>query len=66
MPVFVIEGKVRPFLEFSGCVYFRYDKADSVYDGLLVRVQYTFVSTHVNSFDRKLVVRIAYHFANEV
>ena len=65
--VFFIKGKVRPCLERSVFVHSRYDKAEVVKNGFLVREQYASTSSlvvtpHGKKFDRKIVTIIAYQF----
>ena len=69
-PVFIIKGKVHPFLERYGFVHSRYDKAELVNNGFLVHVQYTsafslVVTRRGNKFGGKMVVIIVYHFTDK-
>ena len=70
-PVFFIKGKVRPCLEQSIFVHSRYDKAEVVKNGFLVREQYASTSSlvvtpHGKKFGGEMVVRIASQFFDEV
>ena len=61
---------MSPCLERSGFVHSRYNKAELVKNGFLVRVQYAstlslVVTPHGKKFGAKMVIRIARHFANK-
>ena len=69
-PVFVIKIKLCLCLERSGFVHSKYDEAEVVNYGFLVRVQYTSMSSLVvaprgEKFGGKMVIIVACHFANK-
>ena len=66
-PVSVIKGKVFPCFERSGFVHSMFYDMEVVYNGFLVRVQYTSASSIVvaprgEKFCGKMVFRVACHF----
>ena len=59
-----------PCIERSGFVHSRYDEAEVVNDGFIVRVQYASMSSLAvtprgNKFGGNIVVRITCYFFNE-